>query len=188
MIYLVISLVLMLPSILTFSSTSTFWNSWASNGNIFIKNVLVRPTLKIYIIRRPPNVIVRRSYNYAEFLKIRLPTYPNWNWWVGARQTNIFLRMAWQQQRKSLTLAEEICSRVAKNQIKSMFGRMFSKKTMTGKTEISYLHFTFIFLGRAVEIPCPTCPTQDKRKFSIYLSLDKNKCIKLIQICISYFD
>ena len=46
---------------------------------------------------------------------------------------------------------------------------------------------------RAVEIPCPTCPTwshfiQDKLKISIYLSLDKYKCIKLIQFCISYFD
>ena len=29
---------------------------------------------------------------------------------------------------------------------------------------------------------------QDKLKISIYLSLDKYKCIKLIQACISYFD
>ena len=48
-------------------------------------------------------------------------------------------------------------------------------------------------LVRAVEIPCPTCPTwshfiQDKLKIYIYLSLDKYKCIKLIQFCISYFD
>ena len=28
----------------------------------------------------------------------------------------------------------------------------------------------------------------DKLKTSIYLSLDKYKCIKLIQFCISYFD
>ena len=47
-------------------------------------------------------------------------------------------------------------------------------------------------LRRAVEIPCPTCPTwshfiQDKLKISIYLSLDKCKiCIKLIKFCISY--
>ena len=47
---------------------------------------------------------------------------------------------------------------------------------------------------RAVEIPCPTCPTwshfiQDKLKFSIYLSLDKYKIwIKLMKFCISYFD
>ena len=36
--------------------------------------------------------------------------------------------------------------------------------------------------NRAVEIPCLTCLTwshfiQDKLKISIYLSLDKNKCI-----------
>ena len=43
---------------------------------------------------------------------------------------------------------------------------------------------------RAVEIPCPTCPTwshfiQDKLTISIYLSLDKYKiCIKLIKFCI----
>ena len=47
--------------------------------------------------------------------------------------------------------------------------------------------------GRAVEIPCRTCPTwshfiQDKLKISIYLSLDKYKWFKLIQFCISYFD
>ena len=46
---------------------------------------------------------------------------------------------------------------------------------------------------RAVEIPCPTCPTishfiQDKLKISINLSLDTYKCFKLIQFCISYFD
>ena len=29
---------------------------------------------------------------------------------------------------------------------------------------------------------------QDKLKISIYVSLDKYKCIKLIQLCISYFD
>ena len=29
---------------------------------------------------------------------------------------------------------------------------------------------------------------QDKLKISIYVSLDKYKCIKLIQFCISYFD
>ena len=51
----------------------------------------------------------------------------------------------------------------------------------------------FYGLPRAVEIPCPTCPTwshfiQDKLKISIYLSLDKCKiCIKLIKFCISYF-
>ena len=50
-----------------------------------------------------------------------------------------------------------------------------------------------IIIARAVEIPCPTCPTwshfiQDKLKISIYLSLDKYKCIKLIQFCIPYFD
>ena len=28
---------------------------------------------------------------------------------------------------------------------------------------------------------------QDKLKISIYLSLDKYKCIKLIKVCISYF-
>ena len=43
-----------------------------------------------------------------------------------------------------------------------------------------------------MEIPCPTCSTwshfiQDKLKISIYFSLDKYKCIKLIQFCISYF-
>ena len=30
-------------------------------------------------------------------------------------------------------------------------------------------------------------PFQDKLKISIYLSLDKYKCIKKIQFCISYF-
>ena len=50
---------------------------------------------------------------------------------------------------------------------------------------------SIFFMGRAVEIPCPTCPTwshliQDKLKISIYLSLDKYKCIKLIKFCISY--
>ena len=39
--------------------------------------------------------------------------------------------------------------------------------------------------SRAVEIPCPTCSTwshfiQDKLKISIYLSLDKYKCISSI--------
>ena len=48
-------------------------------------------------------------------------------------------------------------------------------------------------ITRAVEIPCPTCPTwshfiKDKLKISSNVSLDKYKCIKLIQICISYFD
>ena len=43
---------------------------------------------------------------------------------------------------------------------------------------LSYLFF--ISKDRAVEIPCPTCPTwshfiQDKLKISIYLSLDKSK-------------
>ena len=47
-------------------------------------------------------------------------------------------------------------------------------------------------IDRAVEIPCPTCPAwshfiQDELKISIYLSLDKYKCIKLIQFYISYF-
>ena len=47
------------------------------------------------------------------------------------------------------------------------------------------------FNSRAVEIPCPTCPTwshflQDKLKISIYLS--KYKCIKMTKFCISYFD
>ena len=42
-----------------------------------------------------------------------------------------------------------------------------------------------------MEIPCLTCSTwshfiQDKLKISIYLSLDKYKCIKLIKFCISY--
>ena len=42
-----------------------------------------------------------------------------------------------------------------------------------------------------MEIPCPTCPTwshfiQDKLKISIYLSLDKCKCVKLIQFCILF--
>ena len=52
----------------------------------------------------------------------------------------------------------------------------------------------FIARGRAVEIPCSTCPNwsyfiQDKLKILIYLSLDKYKiCIKLIKFCISYFD
>ena len=46
---------------------------------------------------------------------------------------------------------------------------------------------------RALELPCLTCLTwshfiQDKLKISIYLSLDKYKCIKWIQFCISYFD
>ena len=41
-----------------------------------------------------------------------------------------------------------------------------------------------------MEIPCPTCPTWSHfiQDISIYLSLDKYKCIKLIQLCISYFD
>ena len=55
------------------------------------------------------------------------------------------------------------------------------------------VHNCFVPFIRAVEIPCPTCPTwshfiQDKLKISIYLSLDKYKCIKLIQFRISYFD
>ena len=38
--------------------------------------------------------------------------------------------------------------------------------------------FAYNLLNRAVEMPCPTCPTwshfiQDKLKISIYLSLDK---------------
>ena len=43
---------------------------------------------------------------------------------------------------------------------------------------------------RAVEIPCPTWShfIQDKLNISIYLSLDKYKCIKLIQFCTLYFD
>ena len=48
---------------------------------------------------------------------------------------------------------------------------------------VEHNHFVKI---RAVEIPCLTCPTwsyfiQDKLKISIYLSLDKYKCIKLIK-------
>ena len=55
-----------------------------------------------------------------------------------------------------------------------------------------------ISLNRAVEIPCPTCPTwshfiQDKLKFSIYLSLTSaNFVIKLIKfvfhILINYYE
>ena len=50
-----------------------------------------------------------------------------------------------------------------------------------------------VHVVRTVEIPCPTCPTwshfiQDKLKISIYLSLDKYKCIKLTQFCTLYFD
>ena len=47
---------------------------------------------------------------------------------------------------------------------------------------------------RAVEIPCPTCPTwshfiQDKLKISIYLSLDKCKiCYKVNKILYFIFD
>ena len=58
---------------------------------------------------------------------------------------------------------------------------------------VVYLIFLLCSL-RAVEIPCPACPTwshliQDKLKISIYLSLDKCKiCIKLIKFCVSYFD
>ena len=49
---------------------------------------------------------------------------------------------------------------------------------------------SFTFSG-AVEIPCPTCPTwslfiQDKLEISIYLSLDKYKCIKKVNT-ILYF-
>ena len=48
---------------------------------------------------------------------------------------------------------------------------------------------TSSLLTRAVEIPCPTCPTwshfiQDKLEISSYLSWDKYKCIKLIHFCI----
>ena len=52
-------------------------------------------------------------------------------------------------------------------------------------------------LVRAVEIPCQTCLTwshfiQDKLKISIYMSLDKYKCIKWIQsvfhILINYYE
>ena len=48
-----------------------------------------------------------------------------------------------------------------------------------------------------MEIPCLTCPTwshfiQDKLKISIYLSLDKYKCIKLynsvFHILINYYE
>ena len=51
----------------------------------------------------------------------------------------------------------------------------------------------YVRSDRAVEIPCPTCPTwshftHDKLKISIYFSLDKCKiCIKLLKFCISYF-
>ena len=53
-------------------------------------------------------------------------------------------------------------------------------------------HTWLISNFRAVEISCMTCPTwsnfiQDKLKISIYLSLDKYKCIKLIKFCISVF-
>ena len=53
---------------------------------------------------------------------------------------------------------------------------------------------THALITRAVEIPCPTCPTwssltQEKLKISVKLSLDKCKiCIKLLRFCISYFD
>ena len=54
-------------------------------------------------------------------------------------------------------------------------------------------NLTLCQMGRAVEIPCPTCPTwshfiQDKLKISNYLSLDNYKSLKLIQFCVSYFD
>ena len=53
-------------------------------------------------------------------------------------------------------------------------------------------HTWLISNFRAVEISCMTCPTwsnfiQDKLKISIYLSLNKYKCIKLIKFCISVF-
>ena len=62
------------------------------------------------------------------------------------------------------------------------------------KTEqhLSQHNFIRLWYSRAVEIPCPTCPTwshfiQDKLKISIYLSLDKYKiCIKLIKFCIVF--
>ena len=59
--------------------------------------------------------------------------------------------------------------------------------------KILLLFFLKNDIPMAVEMPCPTCPTwshfsQDKLKISIYLSLDKYKCIKLIKFCISYFD
>ena len=48
--------------------------------------------------------------------------------------------------------------------------------------KILLLFFYKYDIPMAVEIPCPTCPTwshfiQDKLKISIYLSLDKYKCI-----------
>ena len=55
-----------------------------------------------------------------------------------------------------------------------------SSEDVTGK--ISRFPLLNLTRTRAVEIPCPTCPTwshfiQDKLKISIYLSLDKYKCI-----------
>ena len=76
--------------------------------------------------------------------------------------------------------------------------------SISGKNNVkpSFVKVTRLYvvdeLWRAVEIPCPTCPTwshfiQDKMKVSIYLSLDKCKiCIKLIKfifhILINYYE
>ena len=47
--------------------------------------------------------------------------------------------------KKITRIDRKICSGNAKNQINSMFGRMFSQKLAADKTEISDLHFTLNF-------------------------------------------
>ena len=56
--------------------------------------------------------------------------------------------------------------------------------------KILLLFFWKYDIPMAMEMPCPTWShfSQDKLKISIYLSLDKYKCIKLIKFCISYYD
>ena len=55
---------------------------------------------------------------------------------------------------------------------------IFLEGVMTKSKCFKLKPFATVILSRAVEIPCPTCPTrshfiQDKSKISIYLSLDK---------------
>ena len=75
---------------------------------------------------------------------------------------------------------------------------LFIETQDAAETTLALLNYQKVQLIRAVEIPCPTCPTWshftlDKLKISIYLSLDKYKnCIKLINfvfhILINYYD
>ena len=79
---------------------------------------------------------------------------------------------------------------------KNIFGRQTVSETdrVGDNTKCEHKNVYKVQAGPdTVEIPCPTCPTwshfiQDKLKISIYVSLDKYKCIKLIQFCFSYFD